>query len=75
MIGSTYAFPARPQEGDKTIAQVKETFVSFQEDVAASSSILCVGGGATGIEFAGEVAAFYGDKKQVTVRNSFLHIE
>lgn len=42
--GSTYAFPCRPSEGDKTVEDVRKTLLAFQADVASSSSILVVRG-------------------------------
>lgn len=42
--GSTYAFPCRPAEGDKTVEDVRKTLLAFQADVAASSAILVAGG-------------------------------
>lgn len=52
-----------------TAEDVKRTMLAFQADVAASTSILVSGGGATGIEFAAEVASLYGATKKVTVRS------
>ncbi|KAI5479230.1 hypothetical protein MNV49_003924 [Pseudohyphozyma bogoriensis] len=62
--GSTYAFPARAPAG-MSESQIHAELAAFQKNVAVSSSILVVGGGATGIEFAGEVAAQYPGKKVV----------
>jgi NADH dehydrogenase FAD-containing subunit len=42
------------------------TLKRFQEDLQASESILVVGGGASGVEYAAEVASQYPDKR-VTV--------
>jgi NADH dehydrogenase FAD-containing subunit len=55
--GSTYAFPARPPDGAASIKEVEEALRSFQADVKAATSILVVGGGAVGVEFAGEGAS------------------
>lgn len=53
--GSTYAFPARPPNGAKSIAEVNAAFQSLQSNIKSASSILIVGAGPTGIEFAGEL--------------------
>lgn len=73
--GSTYAFPARPATGVHSEVEVAATLKAFQADIASASSLLVVGGGATGIELAGEVAAQY-PGKAITVRCSlaFLHL-
>jgi NADH dehydrogenase FAD-containing subunit len=66
--GSTYPFPCRPP-ADSSIRSVHSLLVSLQSAVKAASSILVVGAGPVGIEFAGEVAAEYPEKK-VTIVHS-----
>lgn len=67
--GSTYAFPARPLDSDKTQVDVARTLAAFQADVAASKSILVVGGGPTGVEFSAEVAAQHPGKSITLVHS------
>ncbi|GAA5867802.1 hypothetical protein JCM3774_005858 [Rhodotorula dairenensis] len=69
--GSDYPWPCRPRKG-ASMEEIKHDFQDLQSQVAASSSILVVGGGPVGIEFAGEVAAHYNGKagrspKEITV--------
>ena len=67
--GTTYSFPCRPKESAKTLADAKADFVTLQQQVAAAKSILIIGGGPVGIEFAGEVAARYtgAEAKSITL--------
>lgn len=65
--GSNYAFPCRPPTQDSSIDGVRKLFRATQEAIKASSSILIVGGGPVGIEFAGEVKAAYPQGKEVTL--------
>ncbi|GAA5897582.1 NAD(P)/FAD-dependent oxidoreductase [Sporobolomyces salmoneus] len=73
--GSVYPFPCRPPPGS-TEESIKELFQSLQSQIASSSSILVVGGGPVGLEFAGEVAEYYNgstsdrEKKKVTLVHS-----
>lgn len=57
----------RSLETDTDIPSVETTFKKIQADVEASNSVLVVGGGATGLEFAAEVIHQY-PSKEVTVR-------
>ena len=59
--GSDYPWPCRPRKG-ASIDEIKSDFRTLQAQVESSSSILVVGGGPVGIEFAGEVAAHYNGK-------------
>ncbi|GAA5991724.1 hypothetical protein JCM10908_001112 [Rhodotorula pacifica] len=72
--GSDYPWPCRPRKG-ASIDEIKADFRSLQADISASSSILVVGGGPVGIEFAGEVGAHYNgksgrSKKEITIVHS-----
>lgn len=59
--GSDYPWPCRPRKS-ASIDEIKSDFRTLQAQVESSSSILVVGGGPVGIEFAGEVAAHYNGK-------------
>ncbi|GAA5941535.1 NAD(P)/FAD-dependent oxidoreductase [Sporobolomyces koalae] len=65
--GSSYPFPCRVPN-DSTETSIVEQFKHLQTAIAESKSILVLGGGPVGIEFAGEVAEYYrtssGDKKK-----------
>lgn len=67
--GSTYAFPCRPPTSTSTGPGVTAVLQGLQKEVEAASSVLIVGGGPVGIEFAGEVKAQY-PKKTVTLVHS-----
>ncbi|KAM0750512.1 FAD/NAD(P)-binding domain-containing protein [Meredithblackwellia eburnea MCA 4105] len=67
--GSTYAFPARPPPSARTIKAAVDATKGLQADIKNAKSILVLGGGATGIEFAGEVKAQY-PSKPVTIATS-----
>ncbi|KAK4052464.1 hypothetical protein OIV83_002266 [Microbotryomycetes sp. JL201] len=68
--GSNYVFPCRPGKGARSAQDVIQQFKQTQQDVKESSSILVVGAGPVGIEFAGEVAAQYPDKQVTLVSGS-----
>jgi NADH dehydrogenase FAD-containing subunit len=65
-MGSTYRFPMRPSSTnqDKMVAALKES----QARIASASNILIVGGGATGIEYAGVSADLLLPSSQATER-------
>ncbi|CAO1618176.1 unnamed protein product [Parajaminaea phylloscopi] len=63
--GSTYQQPSRPTSTKKE--EVLEKFRTMQADVKRAKSILIIGGGPVGTEFAGEVRALYADKKVTLV--------
>jgi NADH dehydrogenase FAD-containing subunit len=67
--GSTYSFPFRPISGQSTLKEIRASFRGFQEGIKNASSILIVGGGPTGAEFAGEIAAQHKGKK-ITLAHS-----
>ncbi|KAK4056996.1 hypothetical protein OIO90_001896 [Microbotryomycetes sp. JL221] len=67
--GSKYAFPCRPKEGSITASDVINQFKHTQQEVADSKSILIVGAGPVGIEFAAEVASQHPGKKITLVSN------
>ncbi len=50
--GASQVFPMRPSR-EASPAQVEAEFRKLQQDIAESTRILIVGGGPTGIEFAG----------------------
>lgn len=64
--GATHDFPASATAGSTTEEEVWATLKRFQVDLQASESIQVVGGGASGVEYAAEVASQYPEKK-VTV--------
>lgn len=61
--GSTYPFPFRPISGQSTLKEIRDSLRGFQHGIKNASSILIVGGGPTGAEFAGEIAAQHQGKK------------
>ncbi|GAA6004029.1 hypothetical protein JCM10207_006522 [Rhodosporidiobolus poonsookiae] len=67
--GSSYPFPCRPHPGS-TVEETVTALRALQADVASSSSVLVIGGGPVGIEYAGEVAHQFGKDKQVTLVHS-----
>jgi NADH dehydrogenase FAD-containing subunit len=61
----------------KPIGTHEETLASLhslQEQIAAANSIIVAGAGPTGVETAGELAAAYGGKKQITLVISGDHV-
>jgi len=68
--GSRASAPGLPY---KTLGSHQETLDKWhdlQSKVEAAKSIVIAGGGATGIETAGEIAFKYGSKKEITLVNS-----
>ncbi|PWN44287.1 FAD/NAD(P)-binding domain-containing protein [Ceraceosorus guamensis] len=65
--GSSYAYPSRPVAVD--VATSKANLKKTQEDIKQAKSILVIGGGPVGIEFAGEVVDQHPSKK-VTLATS-----
>lgn len=59
--GATYAHPSRPGSADRE--EVLKGLRAVQADVKQAKSILIVGGGPVGVEFAGEVKSVHPDKK------------
>ncbi|KAK4056997.1 hypothetical protein OIO90_001897 [Microbotryomycetes sp. JL221] len=68
--GSNYVFPCRPSRSATNVEEVVQQFRQTQRDIKNSNSILVVGAGPVGIEFAGEVAAQYPDKQVTLVSSS-----
>ncbi|KAH8918819.1 FAD/NAD(P)-binding domain-containing protein [Atractiella rhizophila] len=64
--GSQYNAPCRPPKEAKSIEDVKAYLRGLQEEVKRAKSVLVVGGGPVGIEFAGEVRSRY-PKKPITL--------
>lgn len=60
--GSSYNNAFQPTRG-ATQAQIEETFLESQAGIKRAGSILIVGGGPTGVELAGKIAALYPGKK------------
>ncbi|GFZ44418.1 hypothetical protein JCM24511_02140 [Saitozyma sp. JCM 24511] len=67
--GSIYPFPFRPISGQSTLKEIRDSLRGFQDGIKNASSILIVGGGPTGAEFAGEIAAQHQGKK-ITLAHS-----
>ncbi|GAA5894441.1 hypothetical protein JCM6882_004823 [Rhodosporidiobolus microsporus] len=81
--GTSYRFPCRPAPG-APLSSILSSLRAQQAALATSSSVLILGGGPVGIEYAGEVAAYYdgstaarGRKRVVVVhpRERFLREE
>ncbi|PWN50753.1 FAD/NAD(P)-binding domain-containing protein [Violaceomyces palustris] len=67
-IGYQYSFPSRA--AGRTEEEILEGFSKVQEDVKRAESILVVGGGPVGVEFAGEVKSAHPGKKVTIVSSS-----
>jgi NADH dehydrogenase FAD-containing subunit len=52
--GARYGFPARPPKDVTSVDQALDLLRRFQGEVKAAKSVLIIGGGAVGVEFAGE---------------------
>ncbi|KAI8976916.1 hypothetical protein BDB01DRAFT_727025 [Pilobolus umbonatus] len=59
--GSKYPLPGHPQEND--LADIKREYATMRYNIKLANSVLLVGGGAVGIELAGEIRENYPDKK------------
>ncbi|XP_038051094.1 ferroptosis suppressor protein 1-like [Patiria miniata] len=66
--GSMGAFPCRVSGADDTSVYV-EKYTDMLQKIKASTDIVVVGGGAVGVEMAGEIATDFSDK-QVTIVHS-----
>ncbi|CAD6924487.1 unnamed protein product [Tilletia laevis] len=66
--GSTYPAPARA--GSPKTAEAKAALQKLQAQVKDAKSVLIVGGGEVGVEFAGEIQAVYPSKKITLVSRS-----
>lgn len=69
-IGADYGFPARISTEAKSKEDVLEDFKKMQRDIEAATEILVVGGGPTGVEFAGEVLDVHPGKKITLISRS-----
>ncbi|MBW0537140.1 hypothetical protein O181_076855 [Austropuccinia psidii MF-1] len=67
--GSIYPFPCRPPPEAKTPEELKTSMQELQAQIEQSQSILIVGAGVVGIEFAGEVSDHY-PHKHITLVSS-----
>jgi len=63
--GSSYPFPARHDLDDTSAALAK--YRQAHDDLAAAEHVLLLGGGPVGLEFAGEIKAYWPHKKVVIV--------
>ncbi|TXT12783.1 hypothetical protein VHUM_01184 [Vanrija humicola] len=66
--GATQAPPLRPAPGS-TLEDYRELLRAVQADMGAAESILIVGGGAVGVEVAGELSHHYPGKKVTLVHS------
>ncbi|TKY87382.1 hypothetical protein EX895_004059 [Sporisorium graminicola] len=66
-VGARSVFPTRLEGGAKTKQDVMEQFARMQSDLAAAHEILVLGGGPTGVEFAGELLDVHPNKKVTLV--------
>lgn len=65
--GASQAFPMRPKQ-EWSAQEVEAQFKIMQQEVAEAKNVLVLGGGPTGIEFAGEIIAHYpGEPKKITL--------
>lgn len=65
--GSSYAFPGKVAETDSSKAI--SLYNDLQQQIQRSKEILIIGGGAVGIELAGEIATDFRDKEITLVHN------
>ena len=69
-VGSTGPFPGRALECD-TFDKLKAESEALGEEIDKANSVIIIGGGPVGVEFAGEIVDKYGTgKKQVTIIHS-----
>jgi len=61
--GSSYPSPIKPTGAVSSTQDIERDLTQAAKDIKKSERILVVGGGAVGIEMAGELKAFYPDKK------------
>jgi NADH dehydrogenase FAD-containing subunit len=59
--GSSYPFPAKTEEPD--VASARRRFRGAHDALLAAERVLIVGAGPAGLELAGEIKAFYPDKR------------
>ena len=71
--GSSYPSPIKPQGMTRTPAAIKTELANTAKKIRSSSKIMVIGGGAVGIEMAGELKTFYPKKKIMLIdRNAEL---
>ncbi|EPQ54379.1 hypothetical protein GLOTRDRAFT_130568 [Gloeophyllum trabeum ATCC 11539] len=63
--GASYQYPCRTS--DPSLRASLSQFAQFQDALSKSSSVLVIGGGLAGIEFAGDVASHFQDKRVVLI--------
>ena len=66
--GSTYTMPCRPN--NNTTEGIKSNLRKLQSEIKDSENIVIIGGGALGIEFAGEVQSYHHKRKNVKLIHS-----
>jgi len=66
-VGSDGPFPGRPNS--KTIETVTEEYLILGQEIEKANNIVIVGGGATGVEMAGEIGDKYKLKKIVLIHS------
>uniref|UniRef100_H2YKV7 Ferroptosis suppressor protein 1 n=1 Tax=Ciona savignyi TaxID=51511 RepID=H2YKV7_CIOSA len=67
--GSTGPFPGKCRH-DLPTQQLQDLYENFTTEVRSAKNIVVVGGGAVGVEMAGEIAGDYPDKKVTVIHNS-----
>jgi len=68
-VGNTGPFPSIPNDNQNAQADFTEACRQLSQELEKSESVLIVGGGAVGVELAGEIAETYPDKKVTLVHS------
>lgn len=67
--GSSYPPPIKPGSGINSRKDIENSLLKTGEKIKEAESVLVIGGGAVGIEMAGEVKSFYPNKKVMLIDN------
>ncbi|HEY3506377.1 MAG TPA: FAD-dependent oxidoreductase [Actinocatenispora sp.] len=65
--GSSYPYPAKPNDASTSIAQQLDDLRATHQEVADSDRVLILGAGPVGLELAGEIKEVWPDKRVVIV--------